>query len=392
MYGAGFFYIPGTEICMNINGYVRSTYEHSEFSGKSRVFGTPFPWFLETTPALAVLADVSDNTSNWTVRGRLNFDVRNETEYGTLRSQLRLQGGDADASGDQNVAIDRALISLAGFRLGYSDSYWTTNHDYGAGSPAINDGFYDYDQAIFFDYTANLMDGLAVTVGVQDTNGADSSDPDFYAGVNYGSPWGTFAFTAIRDSSARKFSIVPAIGPTGFADFYPNNDDSWAFKASAIIPLADSGWSVGGWYSWSDNPYNKYLTGTNSFWGGRLFSAFIPLAPGSATGTPGVGTLDTPTDTEWGIQISGILSQNVAVYGLYTRAEGELKNNTLLPGLQFLDAKVDSYSVGVIWTPVLGLNVQLEYTKSEGKVVGLINTFTATGESDAFLARVTRSF
>ena len=82
----------------------------------------------------------------------------------------------------------------------------------------------------------------------------------------------------------------------------------------------------------------------------------------------------------------------MAVYGLYTRAEGELKNNTLLPGLQFLDAKVDSYSVGVIWTPVLGLNVQLEYTKSEGKVVGLINTFTATGESDAFLARVTRSF
>ncbi len=30
MYGNGFFYIPGTEICMNINGYVRSTYRHSE--------------------------------------------------------------------------------------------------------------------------------------------------------------------------------------------------------------------------------------------------------------------------------------------------------------------------------------------------------------------------
>ena len=30
MYGAGFFYIPGTETCININGYVRSTYIHGE--------------------------------------------------------------------------------------------------------------------------------------------------------------------------------------------------------------------------------------------------------------------------------------------------------------------------------------------------------------------------
>jgi hypothetical protein len=30
MYGAGFFYIPGTETCMNINGYVRSTYSHAQ--------------------------------------------------------------------------------------------------------------------------------------------------------------------------------------------------------------------------------------------------------------------------------------------------------------------------------------------------------------------------
>ena len=131
----------------------------------------------------------------------MNFDVRNETEYGTLRSELRLQGGDADASGDQNVAIDRALIHLAGFRLGYSDTYWTTNHGYGAGSPAINDGFYNYDQAIFFDYTAKLMDGVSVTVGVQDSNGGSdgASSPDLYVGMNatFGSL--TVAATAIRD-------------------------------------------------------------------------------------------------------------------------------------------------------------------------------------------------
>ena len=29
-YGAGFFYIPGTEMCMRISGFVRSTYSHVE--------------------------------------------------------------------------------------------------------------------------------------------------------------------------------------------------------------------------------------------------------------------------------------------------------------------------------------------------------------------------
>ncbi|MFK5978691.1 MAG: porin, partial [Rhizobiaceae bacterium] len=71
-YGSGFFYIPGTETCMNINGYVRSTYDH----------------WTTTTGGVE-----NPDHASWTVRGRLNFDVRNETDWGTLRSQLRLQGG-----------------------------------------------------------------------------------------------------------------------------------------------------------------------------------------------------------------------------------------------------------------------------------------------------------
>ncbi len=169
MYGAGFFYIPGTETCLSISGYVRSTYTHAKDKRGARD--------TDVGPG-------ETNISGWNYRGRLEFNARNETEYGTLNSELRIQGGDDDASADANVVIDRALIMLGGFRLGYGDTYYDTNHDYGAGALAINDGFYDDDQAMLFDYTASVFDGVAVTVGVQDSNGGSlgAAAPDFMPG------------------------------------------------------------------------------------------------------------------------------------------------------------------------------------------------------------------
>ena len=138
-YGAGFFYIPGTETCLKFSGYVRVTYRsHHHHDGD-----------------LTALAPTHEHRVRY--RGRLNIDARNETEWGTLRSQLRFQGGDSGAaysaedvfsdgnatfhgSGDAAVGIDRALISLAGFRLGYSDDYWTTVGGYGYFG-AVNDGY-----------------------------------------------------------------------------------------------------------------------------------------------------------------------------------------------------------------------------------------------------------
>ena len=352
MYGAGFFYIPGTETCININGYVRSTYIHGEenykYSFKS--FSTEGGERASTTFGGGY--KYTENTSSWTVRGRLNFDVRNETEYGTLRSELRLQGGDADASGDQNVAIDRALIHLAGFRLGYSDTYWTTNHGYGAGSPAINDGLYNYDQAIFFDYTAKLMDGVSVTVGVQDSNGGSTgaSSPDLYVGMNatFGSL--TVAATAMRDDVvAGKMMRRPS---------RPIDDgDEWAYKVSAIMGLGDSGWQVGGWYM-KDDGGTQYVTGYRS----------------------------TGIDQQWGVQVNGALSSNMSVYGLYSEAEGAAG--------EWDSTELTQWAVGAVWAPVSGLTVQFEYSANdeESRYSDLFNETKDTYDIDRFAIRVTRSF
>ncbi|MGO4173831.1 porin [Bosea sp. TAF32] len=66
-YGAGFFYIPGTDSCLRISGRVRAEY----------AIGTRYSDFQDAYGTRA--------------RGRLNVDVRTQTAYGTLRTFIRYE-------------------------------------------------------------------------------------------------------------------------------------------------------------------------------------------------------------------------------------------------------------------------------------------------------------
>ena len=233
MYGNGFFYIPGTETCLNINGYVRIDYTHRN---DRPVDGT--------------------YSNDWDYRVRLNFDARNETDYGTLRSQIRLQS-DGDGTGDGLVGIDRALISLAGFRLGYSDSYTTTLHGYGLPVEKY-DGYYGYDQAIFFDYTY-AANGFSATVGVQNSIANDAAnfneqDFDYYVGASYSGSWGTVAASYIFeervDDGAYKLSAtITAIENLTIKGFFVGDGGD---NTAAVNGAGDYAWGVGANYNVTD--------------------------------------------------------------------------------------------------------------------------------------------
>ena len=97
-FGAGFFYIPGSETCLKIGGYVR--------------FQTGFG------------RDLS-GTSDWDSfsRAQLEIDARSDTELGTLRGFIGLRG-DADNSTNRGVNVDQAFIELGGLKVGYFYNWW----------------------------------------------------------------------------------------------------------------------------------------------------------------------------------------------------------------------------------------------------------------------------
>src|SRR5690606_23371512 len=75
VYGAGFFYIPGTETCLKIGGYMRYQMNYTN-EGQEHVGP------LQTAPGTGTFHDYRF----WKLaRFAPNFDVRTETSLGTLR-------------------------------------------------------------------------------------------------------------------------------------------------------------------------------------------------------------------------------------------------------------------------------------------------------------------
>jgi len=107
-FGTGFFYIPGTETCLKIGGFVRfqTGIARDELGTYQAGGGESSDWDAFT------LIDI-------------NFDARNDTELGTLRSFVNLEYlADNDVDGDSGFDIDEAYIELGGFKVGFFYSWW----------------------------------------------------------------------------------------------------------------------------------------------------------------------------------------------------------------------------------------------------------------------------
>ncbi len=106
-FGTGYFYIPGTETCLKIGGYVRFQTNFGpdlDLRGSSRGRGT----------------------SDWDTftRGQLQIDAKNDTELGTLESVIVLQTNADNAVDGGSTFLDSASFKIAGFKFGYYYSWW----------------------------------------------------------------------------------------------------------------------------------------------------------------------------------------------------------------------------------------------------------------------------
>ena len=107
-YGAGFFYIPGTESCLRIGGRVRADALYAEpFSRDRDAFGIR-------------------------VRGRIQADVRTATAYGLLRTFVRFEiqqnsgspFGQTGTFSTNNANVAQAFVQFGGLTAGKVTSFW----------------------------------------------------------------------------------------------------------------------------------------------------------------------------------------------------------------------------------------------------------------------------
>jgi hypothetical protein len=156
LYGDGYYYIPGSDTCIKVGGYVRADYGYNVQGGR--------------VPAYSGTQGAQDRTvASYSSRQRANvqMDTRTQTQYGTLRTLTSLHFQNQDNVFSFNVA--RALIQWAGFTFGRADSFtsiWT-----------ISDGSWHYAQQQNDSETPDGVNQIAYTFevgnGVTLTFGAD---------------------------------------------------------------------------------------------------------------------------------------------------------------------------------------------------------------------------
>jgi Porin subfamily len=163
LYGEGFFYIPGTDTCLKIGGWVR----YDQYFGNTGGSGNPYI-------AGGAGRNESFDSADYQTRARtvISFDVRTQTEYGTLRAYYR--GGfelTTNFVAQGSYYLERAFVQFAGFTFGKTQSYfdtwaqaWSYAHAFlGAGANTAAAG------RNVMAYTATLGNGVSWTIAAEDT-------------------------------------------------------------------------------------------------------------------------------------------------------------------------------------------------------------------------------
>jgi len=391
LYGAGFYYIPGTDTCIKLGGYLRAEVAlntNSDYSGQ----------FTGNNGARNRL------TNYYTMRARedLNIDTRTATEYGVVRtffdgvfswttgnyngtgsatggtaysSTLALNtsgaapalvgssinGNDGGTSGG-SLGVYYAFIQFAGFTMGKAvsqfDAPWTNypgnNYDGlvgGSGTvtgvnqfsytadfgQGITAAFSAEDRAAYYDAGNLNMTGASaagILGGSYGTNAIGGTrSPNLVGMVRVDQAWGLFqASVAAHDNHVAYYG---ATEPTG----HPDDKWGWAVQLALSIKNIPTGAgdviNIQGVYTDGATRYNfQNLAGSSYSMFGSSNVAYGSVGFANAPDTVYVTGSQQETVKTWGFR--GAYTHNwdpywnTAIYGAYAQAQfGSLAKTTI---------------------------------------------------------------
>jgi hypothetical protein len=164
LYGAGFWYIPGTDTCIYIGGSVRL-----DTALNGGIYDNPF-WQGGAGGSQAYGKDW------YTTRTRFNIteDTRTATEYGVLRTYANVQmdwtRGGSGIAGGAPVEVDYAFLQFAGFTFGKTVSQF--DPQWALAKPIQTSGMWagsnDATGIPTLAYTATFGNGVSGTISLED--------------------------------------------------------------------------------------------------------------------------------------------------------------------------------------------------------------------------------
>jgi hypothetical protein len=206
VYGAGYFYIPGTETCLRVGGYIRYDIQGGDVGS------------FDGSKAFDVRT--GEEQSNWHKNARFTLKTwtGQETELGTLKTYTETRfnfgnkndyaittSGAFNRAHNSGVSLNFAWIQLGGLRVGKDESAFDTFIGY-AGN-VIQDTLVPYGN---FDtnvvqYYFDAGNGFSAVVSLEEGSGnvgtIDSYVPHVVGGVKWTQGWGAITGVVAYDSN-----------------------------------------------------------------------------------------------------------------------------------------------------------------------------------------------
>ncbi len=428
LYGAGFFYMPGTDTCIKFGGYLRA--DTMVNTGNDYGFQTGAP-------------DGAQNRlrNNFTSRARMDFtvDTRTATEYGVVRTFADMvftwTGGEyvgnngattpggstlynstTGTIGGASLGLYHAFIQFAGFTFGRTvsifDAPWQS---YPAGGPDTLPGGSNHVTGVNqVAYTAQFGQGMSASIALQDPTQYDQSNvfnlsgataagmitgvyglndlggtraPDIIGQFRLDQAWGLVQLSAVGHNNHAGY--FGGTEPTG------HPDDKWGFAVQGALSIKNiptgpgDTLNVTAVYTDGATRYNFQSLFPQSFalYGGSGFAyqsiGIAGLADAAFVTGSGLETVKT-----WGFR--GGFTHNwdpywsTSIYGAY----GQLKygngaktaicaNAVTLLGLVGTcnpDFNLAVIGANIVWTPVknLAFTADVNWTQLDQKYSGTI--------------------
>ena len=226
VYGTGYFYIPGTETCMRVGGYVR--YQASGGDLWARTVDDH--------------EGGTDDTYSQYTRFTLNTWTGSETELGTLSTFTETRFNWSNDSGT-DVNLQFAWIQLGGFRVGLDESEYVTFLGYAGGVIADDIIPYGPFETNKISYTYTGGNGFSAVIAAESGNnnsyGHDYDIVDYMphvvAGAKFTQGWGGIGVVGGYDSihetwaAMARLDVKPTDKISAFLMFGYGDDDDYNF-------------------------------------------------------------------------------------------------------------------------------------------------------------------
>ncbi|MBN8961607.1 MAG: porin [Rhizobiales bacterium] len=378
LYGAGFYYIPGTDTCIKLGGYVMAdtTFNGAGAYDMPRWTGNPTRY-----------------SNDYISRSRLNttIDTRTATEYGVVRTFASLVYSfttDTSSRAGGELGVYYAFIQFAGFTFGKAVSQFDMPWSGYPGNQTsfLLGGYDDVTGVNQIAYTAQFGNGVSASISLEDSSGlnnrstaissytraplwdlgaggltlaggtnnwAGAQVPDIIGQLRVDQAWGLFQLSAAAHQLRVGEPIVSAVP-----------SDAWGFAVQAGLSLknlptgAGDSINVSAGYS---NGASRYIIGgvsPDSYAIGNSSVLAVGFSSDGAYG-PGFGIQKTEA---WGVR--GAFNHNWDPYwssSLFGSYSGLRYNNTVKNFIGFNpDWEISQIGVVTRWTPVKNLTLSGE--------------------------------